>query len=370
MADEPRNPEPPKIKLTPSGVKPQGGSDLPPRIKIKPADKKSETARIDINSAHPPASTPVAYKELTKEELAEFYKKSTIRIDDVLPASGDTRQVAPPPAPDEAMRTTMRVDDGPSNVAGDTHKVQADSGRIDQSKRSTMRVEPVGIARETQKVKADTGALPEGAGLEKKKSETAKLEVPVGDLPKRSTSRITIDAAAAAEGGDVFKRKIAPVAVPSMANEPPARTPTVSLPRPKTMQMRPISARPTVAKSTVRPVEAAAVTEAKKSETARLDLPPETVDDRPSTRPKTIRIKRPDGSSARKPLMIARPEDGGGASAAAPVGGADVAADSGDEPGAIWAIAALLAVLATAALIYVLAAQTVAPTLPMPGRLV
>ena len=368
MADAPRNPEPPKIKLNIPGTKPQGSADLPPRIKIKPADKKSETARIDLAAAQAPAPGQAEdFKELTKEELADFYKKSTIRIDANLPDVGDTRTVAPA-ADSDAMRTTMRVDEM-SAASADTHKVQADPMATDATKRSTMRVDAAAAPGDTRKVKSETMRV--DGGLERKKSETAKLEVPVSDRAKQSTSRIAIDAATSGENEDVFKKRTPPVAVPSLSPPPaPPRTPTVSLPRPKTMVMRPAVQRPVSAapKVNVTPVAPAAVTEAKKSETARLDLPPETVEDRPTTRPKTIRIKRPDGTTARKPLMISRPDEAGAAPVS--VAGEMAVVETSDQPGAIFAIAALLAVLVTVGLIYLLVGQTVAPTLPIPGRLI
>lgn len=370
MADDARTPEPPKIKLTPPGAK-QGSSDQPPRIKIKPADKKSETARIDLAAAQPPAPGQAEdFKQLTKEELADFYKKSTIRIDAGAPDVGDTRDVGGRPAdPSEAMRTTMRVDE-PSVATGDTHKVQGDVGG-DTAKRSTLRVDSAAGPGDTRKVKSETqtGTLRVDSA-ERRKSETAKLELPTPERGKQSTARISIDAAAAGESEDVFKKRTIPVSVPSLSPPPAApRSPTVSMARPKTLQMRPVQQR-VPPKPAVTPVAPGAVTEAKKSETARLDLPPETIEERPTTRPKTIRIKRPDGTTARKPLMISRPDEVAGAAPMADAGGVALSEDSSDQPGAVFAIAALLALLVTLGLIYVLLAQSVAPTLPMPGRLV
>ena len=70
MADEPQKPELPKIKLSAPG-----SGEAPPRIKIKPADKKSETARIELSSAVPPAGKSESYKELTKDELDRYYEE-------------------------------------------------------------------------------------------------------------------------------------------------------------------------------------------------------------------------------------------------------------------------------------------------------
>ncbi len=368
MADAPRNPEPPKIKLNIPGTKPPVAA-APPRLKIKPAEKKSETARIDLAAAQPPPPGPAPdFQELTKEELAEFYKKSTIRIDTTAPEVGDTRQVAAPPPPDEAMRTTMRVDDAATST-GETHKVQADGVGQDTAKRSTLRVDGTPAPGDTKRVKSETqGGTMRVDGADRK-SETAKLEVPVADKAKKITARVAIDAASSGENDDVFKKRTIPVSVPSMAPPPaPPKSPTVTMTRPKTMVMRPVGQRPQPPKVAVTPVESAAVTEAKKSETARLDLPPDSPagDDRPSTRPKTIRIKRPDGTSGRKPLMITRPDE---AAAAAPAAAAEVAVVGEDEPHALFSVAALLAVLVTLGLIYLLVGQTVAPELPLPNPL-
>ena len=101
------------------------------------------------------------------------------------------------------------------------------------------------------------------------------------------------------------------------------------------------------------------------------------VEETPPTRPKTIRIKRPDGTSARKPLTIARP---GGATpvskAVAPAAAAsavgvqaalDVEEDTG--PGALYAVLSILALLVSLVLVYVLLGQTYAPDWPFAGRL-
>ena len=180
------------------------------------------------------------------------------------------------------------------------------------------------------KSETQTTALRADGVIERKKSETAKLEVPTADKAKKITARVPIDAAASSETDDVFKKRTIPVSVPATTPPPtPTKTPTVTLARPKTMQMRPVAARPQPPKVNVTPVEPAAVSEAKKSETARLDLPPEPVaEDRPTTRPKTIRIKRPDGTTARKPLMITRPDEAAAVVAAeAPV----AVAEAGDD---------------------------------------
>jgi cobalamin biosynthesis Mg chelatase CobN len=121
-------------------------------------------------------------------------------------------------------------------------------------------------------------------------------------------------------------------------------------------------AAPQSAESTpaVAPPDEQTVAEAKKSETARIDLPA-TTSERPATRPKTIRIKRPEAAAVKKPLTITRPSVESAAT--------DVGATSEEESvGTIFSALAVAALLVVCVLIYVLAAQTFAPDLPFPGR--
>ncbi len=386
MAEDTRPPEPPKIKLglgdaksSDTPVKPVSLSGAPPKIKIQSAEKKSETARIELSAAQPPPLAappapvkPGEIKEVSKDDLAEFYKKSTIRIDNQPSRSEDTQRL------DAAKRSTMRVDAPPP--AGDTQKVKTETHQIsaEAAKKSTLRVDPKSPA-DTQTVKSETHRIQDvkkatmrvDAGVEqKKKSETAKLEIPASELTKRSTSKITLGAEApGGESEDVFKKRTMPVSVPTTPPPSPAKPPTISVSRPKTMiSQRPIGAPQPAEGAPMSPAPAAAVSEAKKSETARLDLPPDTGEDRPTTRPKTIRIKRPDGTSGRKALTIARPTDEAVFTPAA-AAEIDVTSTDAEAPGAIWAVATLAAVLVTAVLIYVFAAQTFALGLPWPGKI-
>ncbi len=233
--------------------------NTPPKINLKSAEKKSDTARIDLASAKPPPS--IVDKSQLPPDADDYFKRSTMRIDI-------------PPAP------------------------------------------------------AGTG-----------KSDTTRIEVPAG-----------------AASDDVFKSKTVPVGVP--VNAPP---------RPKTIQIKKPAAAPGES-IIVSPESTASATEqARKSETARIDLSAEELD-RPATRPKTIRIKRPDGTSGRKALTISRPEE----SAAEPVGIQPIGEIEGadeDAPGLLVGLAAIAALLIAGVLVYVLLAQTLAPTLPFPGRI-
>lgn len=296
-----------------------------PKIRIT-GEKKSDTARIDLSKAQPPPSIPEGeIKEVSKEALSEFYKKSTIRIDQ--PKKTETQKI---------REETQKIKSETQRIRDETQKILGETRRIDEdaAKRSTMRVE------------LDSE--------QKKKKETSRL--PISDITKRSTAKIDVGEITEGEDEDVFKRKTIPVGVPTPppadAGRPPTGPQITS--RPKTGQIKP----PTITK----PVPASTTAEAKKSETARIDLPPEA-EERPMTRPKTIRIKRPDGTTARKQLTIARPEQAVEATA-----GEAAPAEEG-EVGAVFSICALAATLISAVLVYVLLAQTLAPSLPFPGRI-
>lgn len=187
----------------------------------------------------------------------------------------------------------------------------------DYFKRSTMRIELPG---------------------DQAKSATARIELPAEDAAaKKQTARINISAPSAA-------RPIRPgMAAPS----------------------RPV---PVPGESSIITPAAGAADQARKSETARIDLKPEDLD-RPA-KPKTIRIKRPDGTSGRKPLAIARPS---GAPQEAP--GISAVAEpassmpESEQPGLLAGISAIAALLVVSVLFYVLLAQTLAPNLPFPGKI-
>jgi cobalamin biosynthesis Mg chelatase CobN len=315
MADQapntPGSGEPPKIKLNldANGRPPTGPRDpvSPSSLRIKATDKKAETTRIDLSLAQPPP--PIA-------------------------SIGDTQPVMPDVA-DVAKKSTVRVD-APPVVKAETQRVKSETKVFDPaaiSKQTTMRVEVE----------------------EKRKVETTRISLPPDSFQKPG-ARADADAA---ESEDVFKRRTIPVGVPTPAPGPATR--------PKTIQVKKPVGRPADSINTAPAPAAEAVSEAKKSETARIDLPPDA-GDRPATRPKTIRIKRPDGTTARKALTIARPSEEE-APALAAASASMEATDEADQPGVVFSILALVALVVACVLVYVLAAQTFAPNLPFPGRL-
>ena len=264
MAEEPIQPE-------------NAAEKKPTPISIKPADKKSDTTRIDLASAKPPPS--ILDKKDLPADADDYFKRSTMRID-LTPPGGD------------------------------------------------------------------------------KKSETTRIDIPpVGETVKKQTAKM--DLPGAAERGDVFPAKAVPVGIPATPAAPPTR--------PKTLQIKKPMAAAAGESIIVSPESTASATEqARKSETARIDLTAEDLD-RPATKPKTIRIKRPDGTSARKALTISRPEG-----ESAPTISQEPVEHVGaveESSGILEGIVAIAALLVAGVLFYVLLGQTLAPDLPFPGRI-
>jgi hypothetical protein len=307
MADETRSPDHTPEKPGIKSGSPEGGTPRPPPL--------GETIRIDTAGTSAPKPPTASKSETTRIDISAAKpptgkvvpKAETTRVDvsATRPVAPETPPAAKPPPPAEAKRATMRIDIS----------------------------EPLGP-----------------------KKDTTRMVVPP-EAAKSQTSKIDISQAAEPSQEDLLKRATIPVGIPSAP-------PSSPITRPKTIQIK----RPTPVHGEtilVAPATTAKVAEeAKKSETARIDLPAEA-DDRPATRPKTIRIKRPDGTTARKPLTIARPTPEQEVAPAA----VEIAVGEA-MPGTLYSVVALLAVLVTLTLLYVLAAQTVAPDLPFWGRIV
>lgn len=144
----------------------------------------------------------------------------------------------------------------------------------------------------------------------------------------------------------------------------------VEPPKPVTpLKPRPVKPPAVEGESILVTPDSAAAEQAKKSETARIDLPADLSEDRPATRPKTIRIKRSDGTSGRKPLTVSRPSEHAAPVAPAPTVTAYQGVEDEEEAGMVETLIALVATVVAAVLVYVLAAQTLAEGLPFPGKI-
>ncbi len=276
------------------------------------ATEKAGTTRIDLGQAVPPP-----------------------------PATGIVPDTSAPTGEDEKLRT-MQV--GPFAEKDDLTEVSTPPA----AKETTQQI----ILDEDDAAPGGAPALKRAADLRESKKRTARI-----DLPE-----------SAGAGQEEFERTTA------LTSADVGEAPSAAVP-PKTIKLQ----RPGTAKTKVLPrqpgPETVADSEEKKRETARLDLPPQG-DTAPPSGPKTIRIKRPDGTSARKPLAIARPggaasmEEGAPAAAVSAIGvqaAVDVGAEAG--PGVVYTVLSVFALLVSLVLVYVLLGQTYAPNLPFAGRL-
>ena len=343
--EQPQNTEPPKIKLNGNGKKhtdkiPTVPQAVPPKIKL-------ETTRIQLDAV--PGGVP-----LTPEE-GESLKQSTLRID--LPGSdiietAPTERAASPSAP---LKQTSYI-----------HLPEAPTEGAPAPKKTTARIElsdtvaptaPTVVKKDTKRVQLPDTVSDQPVTVKK---QTSKIELATtaaeSQQAKKSTARIDL-------GDAIGIGKAAPEPVAPGARQIP-----------RTVRIKQPEMPPTVAlkKPPVGVTAEAAPGEVRKSETARIELPPETIVEQPVTRRKTIRIKRPGAEEeeptlARAPITVARaaPE-----AAAQPTAEPEaVAAEAAEEPGIVFTLCAMAAVLVVGMLVYVLAAQTIAPNLPFPGKI-
>lgn len=306
--------QPPKINLngaengaSSSKVPPPARPPATSRIKMDPNAPKRETTRIDLSDAQIPRG--VAPRD--EDDL----KKNTARIDwngDMTPLSEEQKQQA-------MKKATIRIDSSEITPLPESDKNEA-------AKKSTVRVQI-----DEDRAKGDTAKL------------DARAIAGAEEAAKKRTARIDLNEVLD-ESDDIFKRRTALLDASKFAGttEAPGSPRTIRIKRPDTPPT-------TVLKRAEKeePIEPVGVEQdsAKKSETARIDLPPEAVE-QPPTRRKTIRIKRPEGMTSSKPLVIARTE-----AVREPVAGSAKPAE--EEAGTLFSALALVAVLVCIALVTV-----------------
>ncbi|OQA26650.1 MAG: hypothetical protein BWY59_01308 [Verrucomicrobia bacterium ADurb.Bin345] len=376
---------PPKIKLNGNGhpetdsvQKPAsaGGIQPPPKVRSQAQPDKQQTARIDFTRAVRPPAAPVKpgmpsdpKKSTSKIELPkgitavpqadldELSKRSTIRISspsEMQPMTEEDKQQA-------VSKATVRID------LGSGMQPLTDEQKEEALKKSTVRIDtpadiqPVSEADKLELAKKTTARVI--IDEDRAKGDTTRIEPATAepsDAAKKRTARIDLGEMLDDEQ-DIFKRRTALIDSSKFAGstEAPGAPRTIRIKRPETppTTQMPRPPEPEPEEDVVVPVSQAEA--ARKSETARIDLPPE-VAEQPPTRKKTIRIKRPGSSGAgSKPLVITRtPVDTGYTPGAKP----KIVEE--DSPAFAWI--AIAAVLVSAVLIYVLASQvgTVAELIP------
>ncbi len=326
------------------------------------APVKSDTSRIDLADAEAPPPPPA---------------HETLNIKDILPKA----PVSPSPAaPAKPLTTVVRAIPAASPKTS-TSRISLDSALsetdalTDVAKDATVRV--------------DLTAIQGGAGAkastipDAQKNRTARIRIEEPTAPASDTAHIELAGAPASDtahislpsGGAEETSHISLAGIPTPPAPPPK---TIRLQRPTTLPKTVVLPRPAAEtagappKTVVlkRPEEEG---ETGKGATARITVPEGIAQAGPATQRKTIRIKRPDSApvSGGKTLVIARPTRP--ASVTLPTSAQEQAEEiaremEGErEPGVAFSLLALAATLVAAALVYILAAQTIAPNLPVPG---
>jgi len=313
---------------------------------------KSSTIRIDMPLEAAPAPVP-----------PEEPKKSTIQV--ALPDTESTPSVVPPVAKsltetqkqsllESTKKSTIRID-----VPSERLKKIEPEDVVEATKKQTVRVQVDDIAH-----KGDTQPV-----------NSAAVEQQILEGMKKTTTRLDMgEVLSGEEDADIFKKR---TAVLDSSKFPTSKAPSPTGPRtirikrptqtPPTAVLSTPAAPPTASLSAPAPVAVPSVEDAKKSETARIELPPEASSGtKMQTRRKTVRIKRPDGTAASRELTISRPS-GKASKSSARVEKTEVPGEQDIHP--VFSVVALCAAIVTLVLLYVLAAQTIAPGLPFPGRL-
>ena len=213
----------------------------------------------------------------------------------------------------------------------------------------------------TSPVRSDAFTLTSRNESERVGDAATVIKKPVPPLPSRETSRIILDIG---QQTSEIKQKTAPIAVIS-ASEPTPGPKTIRLKRPSTIIT---SAQPEEIRNAVPDVQSA-----KKSETAKIELPPDMPLEAPATQRKTIKIKRTDRNIiAPRTVAVQRqaearlqPETAAAQKEEHRVK-VPVQEPVQDEAMPVFSILAGAAVICLALLVYLLSAQAFGPKLILP----
>ena len=322
------------------------------------------TAKVDLNELNlaPPTDSTRSEREISEEGLSEISKSSTIHIDSPIADAPKLEDDADPAvgAKDATAKVDINLDDqAPVDEEADRRKLEeisksstiqigapVDEEPVDDDSREAAKSSTARVDVEEEPQKGDTARLDTDKLLQHEASEASK----------KRTARIDMSEVLDADEKDIFKRRTALM--------DSSRLPEGDVVGPKTIRVRKSDTPPT---TPLKKSPVAAGGGDRKSETSRIDVPEEAMAaSGPPTKPKTIRIKRSDGSTASKQLSISRPPSG-----AVPVTSRITAADAEapQGPGVAFTILTLAAVVVAAVTLYILAAQTLGPDLPWPGRL-
>ena len=355
-----------------------GSSPAGPTIKIG-ARPVAKTPRIDLadktadEAAQPAPAKPAGEADLGT--LKQAIQKTSAQIESArkdlqkppAPVS-DIREKEVPPAPGKKATMFMDVDaiaSAEPAAKKATMFMDVDSAEAEKpqppppvdAKKKTSRISTASAVPPAPQETLDEFTPAPSASLAKNATMFMNIEDDLGEAPqtqpKKQTARIDIssaipsprDTTKISAGAPATIRIKRPVTT-STARKPPARPPEPMVPH-SVLGQQPGSAM---------------MAEGKKSETSRIELPPDAV--RPPTRKKTVKIKRPDGSDAGVPkLSLQRPVTSSFQAAQVEI----PAKPEKEEAGIAFSIVSIAATIVLCVLVYVFLAQVLANGLPFPS---
>jgi len=352
---------PPKLNLRKQGVLKQERADTAeppaeaapeaeaaaPKLTPKPPAEgaKQSTARLVVKPAAPkPAEKPA---EEPDEEPAEASEPApilaateatakeaspAIKLKPLKPKPSPAAKAPKPPEAKEAAPAKTNTKRKTSRIPLESAKAPETKGEQGEAKATTLKPKTIKI-KPTAPVPKVRSTQPLSITVPIAEADSDKIHT---DAAKRKTSRIPLEEALTA---DTESEEPAEAADPA---------------RPKTIKIK----RPGSEASTVKarkPAPAKAADDGEMSKTARLDSLPLDEADATPTQKKTIRVKRPDAASTATSAPAAPPRPGLGLTPPEPI------EERSDEPGVVWAILALAAMIVLCVVIYMLAAQAVGP---------
>jgi len=312
---------------------------IPPKIKLKKPNGNGEASANGEQEAAPPKAKPIA---VPKEDTSRVDIPDE-KIEDVEKAKS---------RPDETMRVVLPKAD--ETQVGILHK-----GTSEKPKKTIKIKRP-----DAAKTKAEK---PSAATEEKKTIAQARPAI----KPKEDTSRIDISKAQTApseEQVQAAKDDTMNVILDEISEKGDTGKVEAEGPKPpRTVKIKRDSFDVAGAKTEID-------TEEEKSSTAKLDLP-ESISDDPGVK-KTIRIKRSGAEPAKsggKTLKISRPDSVSATPlpTVAEETRARIEGAGEQSPHALFAVAAMLTVIVTGVLIYLLCTQMpFGDQLPWPGKII
>jgi hypothetical protein len=332
---------PPKLNLRRQGILKKDPTIAPD------ASAKQETSRLVVEPADVEAAAAATSVPAPKPEAeASGAAAPSIKLKPLAPKPAAPKAAAPAAASDAAAATTTPPDATKADTKRKTSRIPLASATPSEPGGDSA-TEPIGIKPRTIKIKP-SAPVPKIRSTqplsitvpmaEEDAAESASVRA-ASDAEKRKTSRIPLEEALTAD-----KESDEPA-----EPDDPARPRTIKIKRPGSSEAATVKLK--------KAPSANDKTQANMGKTARLDHLDLTDADRTSTQKKTVRVRRPNAPQAGKPAInreVAAPS-GRGLLPPEPL-----EAES-DEPGVVWALFGIAAMLVLCVVIYLLAAQAVGP---------